>query len=106
MQAQSTWRVLKKYVQDEVQVVEETNRRLVLYHTTRQDTLVVTTRQDPGADIWGRVEQRRGSNPYRVWTASAQFWENPVRPREAWGQYFRSGFLRILRPPPRSDDGP
>ena len=96
------WRILKKYVQQDVQVVQVSDSLLLLYHTERNDTLRVGLRPCSSCDISGFVERRRGSNPYRVWVASPEFWTNPSRPRSTWGAYFRASFLRILRPP----DGP
>ena len=93
------WRIIKKYIQKDVEVVEQTEDVIGLYHTTRQDTLWLGLRPCDTCDIVGFIEERRGSNPYRVWTANTQFWDNPDRPQSTWGKYFRGSFLRVLRPP-------
>ncbi|MEM6647215.1 MAG: hypothetical protein AAF730_13285 [Bacteroidota bacterium] len=93
------WRIVKKYLQADVIILEETAETMTIRHSVRGDTLRIGVRPCADCDIYGRIEARRGSNPYRVWVASARFWDNPQRPRNVWGQYFRSSFLRILRPP-------
>lgn len=98
-QAQHAWRVLKQYLQPEMVVLEETATLLVLYHPVRRDTLRVMLEEDPEADIYGTLAYRRGGNPYRTWIASTRFWNNPDRPRQQWGRYFRTEFLRLVREP-------
>ena len=99
LQAEAHWRILKKYLQADVEVVREEPQVLVVAHATRQDTLRIGLAPCTSCDIVGTLEERRGSNPYRVWQASDQFWNNPERPQSEWGQYFRSHFLRLLRSP-------
>ncbi|MEM1095361.1 MAG: hypothetical protein AAGJ10_12235 [Bacteroidota bacterium] len=103
LQAQSQWRILKKYLQADVEVVREEPQVLVVAHAARQDTLRIGLAPCTTCDIVGDLEERRGSNPYRVWIASETFWNNPDRPKSAWGQYFRSHFLRLLRSPEAAD---
>ncbi|MEM6645422.1 MAG: hypothetical protein AAF730_04140 [Bacteroidota bacterium] len=103
LQAQAQWRVLKKYLQADMEVVREEPQVLVLAHGARQDTLRIGLAPCDTCDIVGELEERRGSNPYRIWVASEAFWNNPERPQSAWGQYFRSHFLRLLRSPEAAD---
>ncbi|GAB5517970.1 MAG: hypothetical protein RhofKO_02210 [Rhodothermales bacterium] len=99
LRAEAHWRILKKYLQEDIEVLREEPQVLVVAHTARQDTLRIGLAPCTSCDIIGTLEERRGSNPYRVWHASQQFWNNPERPQSEWGQYFRSHFLRLLRSP-------
>ena len=100
--ASAQWKMVKKFVQPGVEIVEETKSFMILKHP-ELDLLVVLAYNDPESeadiDIQGATEQLRGGNPYRVWIARDRFWNDPDRPREVWGQFFRVEFLKILRPP-------
>ena len=100
VQAQPSWRVVKKYVQPDVEIVHETREALVLRHPDWPDTtLVLTTEQREDSDIYEVLARRRGGNPYRTWKATEAFWNDPKRPKQTWGRYFRADFLRLIRPP-------
>ena len=100
VQAQPSWRVVKKYVQPDVEIVRETREALVLRHPDWPDTtLVLTTEQRQDSDIYEVLARRRGGNPYRTWKATEAFWNDPQRPKQTWGRYFRAEFLRLIRPP-------
>ncbi len=100
VQAQPSWRVMKKYVQPDVEIVRETHEALVLRHPDWPDTtLVLTTEQREDSDIYEVLARRRGGNPYRTWKATEAFWNDPKRPKQTWGRYFRAEFLRLIRPP-------
>lgn len=97
--AGAQWRLVKLYLKPEVQVVRETREVLQVVHPAWADTLTLSIGPRPGTDIFGLTEQRRGSNPHRVWVATHRFWNNPARPRQRWGRYFRAPFLQLIRPP-------
>ena len=59
----------------------------------------MTMGDEDAPDIYGQMNQKRGGNPYRVWVASESFWNDPNRPKQVWGRFFRTEFLKILRPP-------
>ena len=99
VQSQPSWRVVKKYVQPDVKIVHETREALVLRHPDWPDTLVLTTEQREESDIYEVLARRRGGNPYRTWKATEAFWNDPKRPKQTWGRYFRADFLRLIRPP-------
>lgn len=99
-EALGQWNSLKRSIQPEVDIVEETADSLKLYHNVLSDTLLVTLEPAESAHIFGGVEWERGGNPYRVWVALPRFWDNPGLPRELWGAYFDDAFLDALRPPP------
>ena len=98
----SHWRMLKKVLQDDVQIVSEDDTRMTLFHRVYRDTVRIGLDPCDECDITGVMEIKRGGNPYRAWIAHEKFWNNPDRPRTIWGEYFRSSFLRILRPPSKS----
>ncbi len=100
------WRILKKYVQKDIEVIEANESRLVLYHLVYKDKVRVGLRPCEDCDITGIIEYNRGKSPHRIWTAHAKFWNNPDRPQSVWGTYFRASFLRILRPPSDEMNGP
>jgi len=112
--ANAQWKVVKKFIQPEVTIVEETKAALILSHP-EIDALVVMTMKpgkdvamtmgsEDAPDIYGQMNQKRGGNPYRVWVASENFWNDPDRPKQVWGRFFRTEFLKILRPPTESLD--
>lgn len=102
-QAQPSWQVVKKYLQPSVEVVRETDEALVLRHSELQDTLVLTAAWHAEADVFSVLGRRQGGNPFRIWVATEQFWNNPARPKQMWGRYFRAEFLRLIRPPKPQD---
>ncbi len=93
------WRVLLKYLQKDIRVISLEKSVLVISHPAHEDTIWVGLNPCIECDIIGVVEHKRGDNPYRVWIAHERFWNNNERPKSKWGEYFRSSFLRILRPP-------
>ena len=93
------WKILRKYVQKNIQVISSSENLIILAHSDKKDTIRVGLPPCDTCDIVGSIEHKRGDNPYRVWTAHEMFWSNKKRPQSSWGKYFRSSFLRILRPP-------
>ena len=99
-QKNNHWRVLRKYLQKDVNVLTSDDALLVISHPAYTDTIQIGIAPCDTCDITGFIENKRGDNPYRVWVAQDRFWNNEKRPQSMWGHYFRSSFLRILRPPP------
>ena len=100
--ANGQWKMLKKFIQQDVVVVEETKVLLVLKHPELSELMVVALKDGAGeADIEAATVQERGGNPYRIWVASEKLINE--KPKQVWGRFFRSEFLRLLRAP---DSGP
>ncbi len=99
------WKMVRKFVQPEVEIVEETKSFLILRHPEIKALVVLSLETGGEADIQGELEQERGGNPYRVWVATENFWNDPDRPKAIWGRFFRVEFLKILRPPSERDRG-
>lgn len=97
--ADAGWDRVKSYMQAEAEVVHEDEDRLVLRHPDLSVPLVLTHEQMADSHIYGALQRNRQGNPYRVWVATAQFWENPELPRAMWSRFFRAEFLGIVRPP-------
>ncbi len=99
--ASANWDQVKKFLQKDVEIVSESEDKLVIYHSGAGQKITLANGSDKsaGADITGVLKRRRGGNPYRVWCASEPFWNDPLRPKSKWGMYFRMEFLSILRPP-------
>ena len=106
-EASAQWKMLKKFVQKDVEIVEETKTLLVLRHPELDELMVVALKNDGDEqpDIQGDMAQERGGNPYRVWVASEKLWNDPDKPKQVWGRFFRAEFLRILRPPEQTEAG-
>ena len=104
--AWGAWERVKHFVQPEAVIEEESEDRLVLSYTddAGQVRIVLTATQQPDSDIYADTERRRGGNPYRIWVATLQLWQDPDRPRREWGRLFRSQFLRAVREPRRSSE--
>lgn len=101
--AQAQWSSLKPSLQGGVQIVKETTTRLVLFHQSSGDSLVLTPVLEKDSDIYGAFEVKRGGNPYRVWVATEKFLNNPRFAGDAGKIFFRPTFLSALRqdePPP------
>ncbi len=101
-EAQAQWSSLKPALQGGVQIVKETTTRLVLYHQSSGDSLVLTPLPEKDSDIYGAFEVKRGGNPYRVWVATEKLLNNPRFAGDAGKIFFRETFLSALRqdPPP------
>jgi len=97
MEAQAQWSSLKPLLQSDVQIVAETKTRLVLYHQSPGDSLILTSSREHDSDIYGAFEVRRGGNPYRVWVATEKFLNNPHFAGAAGKKFFREPFLKTLR---------
>jgi len=97
LEAQAQWSSLKPALQSDVQIVTETPTRLVLYHRSLGDSLVLTPLPEKDSDIYGALEVKRGGNPYRVWVATEKFFNNPHFAGDAGKIFFRETFLRALR---------
>ncbi len=97
----AAWERLKHFVQPGAVIEEETEDRLVLSFADSRIVIrmVLTTEPQDDSDIYGDFEVRRGGNPYRIWVATHQLWDDPERPRQKWGRLFRSQFLRAVRAP-------
>ncbi len=106
-EAAAQWKMLKKFVQKDVEIVEETKTVLVLRHPELDELMVVALKgeSDEEPDIQADTAQERGGNPYRVWVASEKLWNDPDKPKQVWGRFFRAEFLRILRPPGQVEAG-
>ena len=94
------WRIVQKYLQKDVRILHSDPSLLIISKPSLKDTIRIGLTPCSTCDITGSLEKKRGDNPYRVWVAHDGFWNNDKRPQSTWGQYFRSSFLRILRPPP------
>jgi len=97
MEAQAQWSSLKPSLQGDVLIVKETKTRLVLYHRSPGDSLILTSSQEHDSDIYGAFEVRRDGNPYRVWVATEKFFNNPHFSGAAGKNFFREAFLKTLR---------
>jgi hypothetical protein len=97
--AQAQWSIVKKFVQRDIQIVQETEHLLVLSHNVVQDSLILSMAETTQVDIYAGLDQKRGGNPYRIWIATARFWDGSKRPKRTWGRFFHAEFLKIIRPP-------
>ncbi len=95
--AQAQWIAVKKSLQKEVQVIEETASRLVLSHRPSQSLLILTTSKEPDSDIYAALEVRRDGNPYRIWATTEKFWNKPHLAEDAGGKFFHVSFSKALR---------
>lgn len=97
--AQAQWKKVKRFIQPEVTIIHESDKKLVVYHEALNDSIVLTTSDNESSDIYSDTAQKRGGNPFVIWVTTANFWFNSQRPKKLWGKFFRSEFLTILRPP-------
>lgn len=97
--AWASWTSVKRYLQDDVEVVSETDDRLVLRHPDLARVIVISNQPSAAVDILTKLQRRRGSNPYRVWLATRRFVTDKSLPRARWGVVFKTPFLRIIRLP-------
>jgi len=95
--AQAQWFMIKRLLQKEVKIVEETEKRLILYHNGLEDSLIFTTSNEPEADIYGDFEVRRGGNPYRVWVRSKKYWSTPRLFQDIESKFFLQSFSKTFR---------
>jgi hypothetical protein len=96
---QAQWKLVERFLKDQVEVREKADHYLILYHESVGDSVMVSVEDIGSADIVGKKEVKRGGNPYYVWVATEGFWNNKALPRSEWGKYFRSRFLDLIRPP-------
>ena len=96
---QGQWKILKKFVQKDITILKESSECLVLYNQALQDSVVLAQTPKVECDIYASTEQKHGSNPYRIWVATEKFWKNPKLPKKLWGKFFKTSFLKLLRPP-------
>jgi len=99
--ASAQWDRVKVFVNDQAEIIEETEERLVIVRDDdgEQIQLVLTSRPEPDSDIYGDYALRRAGNPYRIWVITERLDEDETRPRRRWGRLLQAEFLRILRPP-------
>ncbi|MEM1247288.1 MAG: hypothetical protein AAGA81_19735 [Acidobacteriota bacterium] len=97
--AQGQWKMLKRFIQSDVVIVEETKSVLILRHPEVTEMMVIGLKDGVDADIKADTAQARGGNPYRIWVASEKLLQDPSKPKQVWGRFFRSEFLRILKRP-------
>lgn len=97
--AYAQWNIVKKFVQPQVHILEESKDLLILYQPTLGDTLVLTRERGPHSDIYGKIVRKRGSNPFRIWFVHKNLGSDPTRPRNTWGRFLRMTFLNTLRIP-------
>ena len=95
----AAWKKVKHFVQPSVEVVEETEDTLVLEHSETGRRVVLSRERTEGCHLYGRLVQSRRGNPYRIWVATSDFWNDENFPRSKWGEVFRTEFLRTVRPP-------
>jgi hypothetical protein len=97
--AYAQWKIVKKFVQPQVHILEESEDLLILYQPTLGDTLVLTGEREPHSDIYGKIVRKRGSNPFRIWYVHKNLGSDPTRPRNTWGRFLSLTFLNMLRIP-------
>ncbi len=95
--ARAQWAFLKASLQGDVNILEETATRLVLCRQDSTATVIVTIKKGSDSDIFGGVEVRRGSNPYRVWVTTENFVKKPHLAGNGAGEFFQSSFVKTLR---------
>lgn len=95
--ARGSWKTAKRYLKPTVSIVSETENVLVIRSPALPRNIVIATSPGKGVDVYRSLQRRRGSNPYWVWTATAQLCDDPKIPRRAWSVLFQTPFLRIIR---------
>ena len=90
---------IKPFVQKTAKISVDTKKKLTVECPVLSDSIVVTKEKKENSDIYARKATRRGGNPYVVWVATDKLWKDPQRPKKTWGNFFKSQFLRIIRPP-------
>lgn len=98
-EARADWNQVKRFLQPDVRVVQETDETLVLRAPSVARLVVLSDSDTVTCDIRAERKVRRGGNPYRVWQATKTLVEDASLPRSAWGRFFTTPFLRILRMP-------
>ena len=96
--AQVDWKKVKRFIQEDVQIKEETKEYLILYHPELGKTVQVSISETSSTDIRGERSYRRGGNPYIKWEATIRLLNNQALPREMWSRFLKSEFLSLLRP--------
>ncbi len=95
--AEAQWLTIKGSLQEQVQIVKETEQRIVLYHAAHEILLVITTLKESDSDIYGGLEVRRGGNPYRVWITTENFLQKLPERRNLGDLFFWPGFVQSLK---------
>ena len=96
VQGQVDWKKVKRFIQDDVQVLEETDEYLILYHPGLETTVQVSISETSMTDIRGKRSYRRGGNPYIKWQATIRLLNNDALPRNRWSKFLKSEFLTLL----------
>jgi tetratricopeptide (TPR) repeat protein len=91
------WAFLKASLHTDVRTLTETENRLVLCRQDSTALLIVTVEKSSDSDIFGGIEVRRGSNPYRVWVTTENFWRKPHLSADGGRKFFQHEFVKILR---------
>lgn len=94
---QGQWLPVKGSLQKDVQITEETERRIVLYNEAENVGLVITVSKEADSDIYGGLELKRGGNPYRVWVITEKYWQKFPDRRNVGAAFFRASFLITLQ---------
>ncbi len=96
-EAEAQWLMIKGSLQEQVQIVKETEQRIVLYHAAHEVLLVITAAKEADSDIYGGLEVRRGGNPYRVWITTEKFLQKFPERRSLGDLFFRQSFVKALK---------
>ena len=99
MPAHAQWKVVKKFVQKDTKIIEETEDHIILYNAELDATIRVTVADMPEGEIEGHRRIKRGGNPFIKWFYSERFWGSSEIPKSEWSKFFRSAFLALIQPP-------
>ncbi|MGH7491382.1 MAG: hypothetical protein ACREOO_03195 [bacterium] len=91
------WAFLKASLQSDVQILEETASRLVLCRQDSTAVLIVTAQKASDSDLFAGIELRRGSNPYRVWVITEEFWKKPHLAKDGGKGFFQAAVVQMFR---------
>ena len=94
----SRWRSVTNYLSEDVNIVKQTDSRLVLYHTNYKEFLTLSLRKSSHTDLYAAVEQRSGQEPQLVWVTHRDLLNTPNRARRAV-DFFHPEFKNRMRPP-------
>lgn len=95
------WRMLRQFVHEDVRVIQESDREIVFVHPATTDTLVVGASPPERVgecDLYRHVSGDAG-NARRVWVIDEARWHDASLARSRWADFFRTSFLKIVRPP-------
>lgn len=96
--AEAQWKIIKKSLQPEVRILEESETRLVLCQRDDSTAIVVMTMGLAGdADLHSGSEVRRGGNVYRVWITTENFWQKPYLTEDGGRKFFGDKLAKALR---------